>query len=85
MTLQEQYYAVHDQQSLVEFLKALSADFKVNQPEWENWTIDHYLESIAAWIEDTNGIVMVERFPVGKIHSCWESLAYAFYAGRGYA
>jgi hypothetical protein len=69
---------------LVEFLKALSADFKTNQSEWENWTIDHYLESIAAWIEATNGIVMIERYPTGKINSCWESLAYALYAGKGY-
>lgn len=84
MELDQLYDAVNDQQSLVEFLKALSADFEANQQEWQNWTISTYLESIAGWIEDTNGKVMVERYPVGKIRTCWEALAYAFYVGKGY-
>jgi hypothetical protein len=61
---------VHDEATFLEFLRALSVDFAAskkqerNSPsepygpavlDWENTTIDHFLESAAAWANDTRG------------------------------
>jgi hypothetical protein len=69
MELHQLIDAVHDQQSLLRFIKALAEDrrsavaaeksnpaspYGPDAGDWENITIEAYLESAAAWAVDTN-------------------------------
>ncbi|EOO26055.1 hypothetical protein ICM_00361 [Bacillus cereus BAG1X2-3] len=40
---------VDSKEKLLEFLFHLQKDFKENQDEWENITLEDYLESMEAW------------------------------------
>ena len=53
MNLYEKLQTVNNKDSFIEFLKALSKDSNENKHAWENMTIEDYLESIAAWTEDS--------------------------------
>ena len=45
---------VKDKNDFVQFLKLLLDDL-VNKPEeWENTRLDHYIESMAAYLEDSS-------------------------------
>ena len=37
------------------FIRALIADYKKNSAEWENRTVDSYLEGMEGWIESMEG------------------------------
>jgi len=52
MNLDEEVRKVDSKQDFVEFVNALRDDFMVNKDEWESWTIDQYLDSLAGWVED---------------------------------
>lgn len=39
---------------LVNVLKLLANDFKVNPKDWENTTVDEFIEAVAGYIEDSN-------------------------------
>jgi len=54
MNLHEQLENIKTQEGFTAFLIELQNDFKTNQKDWENWTIDSYLESIASCIKDNN-------------------------------
>ncbi len=87
--------AVRDETSFVRFLKALAADRadEVNQEEaspsspygpgvngWENWTIEHFLESASAWAEDSkNGFDSY-----AKPENPWKRCADILLAGKSY-
>jgi len=48
MTIDPEHIASKTQ--FLEFLAGLQADLKENPAEWENLTLDRYLEAVAAWI-----------------------------------
>ena len=68
---------VNDKDSFTCFLKALAQDYKDNHDEWKNWSIEDYLKSIAAWIEDTN-----ENNGFEQLY--FKELAKIFYVGKIY-
>lgn len=55
MELYKEILKVDSQKDFVKFIKLLLLDFKKNQDEWENRTVDSYLEGILAWIDDMDG------------------------------
>jgi len=81
MHISEQADSVHDMKSLVQFMNALRRDFTSNKDEWENRSIDAYLESIAAWIEDYS---KVDNPDVDLKNPDWRSIAAIFYMGKIY-
>ena len=48
MTISPEYVASKSQ--FLEFLAGLEADLKENPSEWENPTLDRYLEAMGAWV-----------------------------------
>tara|TARA_B100001094_G_scaffold249299_1_gene246538 strand:- start:802 stop:1068 length:267 start_codon:yes stop_codon:yes gene_type:complete len=46
---------VSTKEDFIDFLEFMSKDFTENKHEWENHTLCHYLESIAAWVRDMDG------------------------------
>lgn len=77
----EHINGISNKEDLVRFLHLLSKDYKNNQEQWENGTIDEFLEGIAGWIEDFS------ECEQNDIH--WESIDYSilarlFYMGKIY-
>lgn len=48
----KQTEVVTDKESFLKFLELLACDHRCNAKEWENLTIDAYLNAIKAWCED---------------------------------
>jgi hypothetical protein len=80
MSINELLDNVKDESTFLEFVKALKEDFNVHRSEWENGTIDQFLESAIAWSEDSNfgsdqGL---------KDASAWKKIAVFLYSGKIY-
>ncbi|MBQ2803327.1 MAG: hypothetical protein IJF07_05450 [Lachnospiraceae bacterium] len=67
---------------LVEFLELLADDYKRNVDEWENVTIDTYLEAVAGFIEDNNSELALD--PIAWDADKVQAAARAFYMGKIY-
>lgn len=78
MDLFEKCNNVGSKDDLIQFIKALRNDLEVNQSEWENLSLDHFLESIEAWMEDTKDRGYISDQPE------WKSLAAILYMGKIY-
>ena len=76
MSVYESLEQVKDRESFLSFIKDLAWDSANNKDEWQNCTIADYLESIAAWIEDSDNEELTnldfkevaKLFYVGKIY-----------------
>lgn len=55
MTLEEHNKAIRSREELVEFVKALSDDFRDNSDSWENANLQRFLDALGAWVEDMDG------------------------------
>ncbi len=49
-------YAVRNRSDLVAFISALRADLAAHPDEWQNLTLDGYLEAIQAWLDSAEGL-----------------------------
>ena len=71
---------VTDMESFVQFLNNLAQDYKDNHNEWKNLSIDDYLKSIAAWIDDWTDLHGNEEFE----QLDFKELAKIIYMGKIY-
>lgn len=46
---------IKDKQSFIEFVKLLVQNLKENPDEWENNSLELYLEAVSSWVEDMEG------------------------------
>jgi hypothetical protein len=60
----------------IEFVRALRDDFTSSPSDWSNLTIDAYLDSVAAWLEDS----AVD----GDLSESFAAVAKALHAGKVY-
>jgi hypothetical protein len=68
--------SANDVDAVIERLRELRKDLQDNPDAWQNHTLSDYLESVAAWLEDTKGRAPAEPswdfvaglFGVGKIY-----------------
>lgn len=67
--IQTQIEEISGKEAFLSFLNELIFDFRKNPKEWENPTVDLYLEAIQAWIEDasSSGLNVID----------WNGLDYA--------
>lgn len=75
MSVYEVCERVNDKESFLVFLKCLAKDFDENHDEWENQTIEAYLESILAWLKDSGEEMEYIDF---------KKMAKLFYSGKIY-
>ncbi len=71
--------SIEEKSDLIEFLKLLEEDYKSNQDDWENITIGDYLESIRAWLNDSDE-AMIDSEGSHSLKAC----AQLFYVGKIY-
>lgn len=50
MNVSNQVDSVSSKEELADFIDALRADLRTDEAEWENPTLEQYLEAMAAWI-----------------------------------
>jgi len=74
MELVELLQQVKDRDTFLRFVKALHEDVAKNPDEWQNASIEHFLESAAAWMQDSKS---------GEVLS-WKLFAKLLYAGKIY-
>ena len=72
---------INSRDELFHFLKLLAHDYRTNRQNWENITIDSYLESIVAWCEDS--LVLNDNDRNWK-EKPWTCIAELFHAGKYY-
>ena len=80
MAIFDQIENITDMESFARFLNALAKDYKNNHDEWQNWSIEDYLESIAAWIRDWSDLHGNDEFE----QLDFKELAKIFYVGKIY-
>ena len=82
MPLIEQLAHVSDQPSFIAFVRALQADrADLNtRSEWQQDTIEDYLEAAAAWAEDAP----MQLPPSLDIAAIWRTFAQFLYCGKIY-
>jgi len=44
--------AIHSREDFLAFVQSLSKDFRDNPADWENDTVERYMEALAAWTHD---------------------------------
>ncbi len=64
---------VNNRQTFFEFVSALIEDKKKINESWDNLTIEDYLESTSAWLEDS-----------GREDISWKLMAEFLYCGKIY-
>ncbi|XXF77593.1 hypothetical protein P2318_31755 [Myxococcaceae bacterium GXIMD 01537] len=55
MELEQMPEAVRSRDDLVRFIHALREDLQRDPGDWENPTLERFLEALAGWCEDMNG------------------------------
>ena len=48
--------SIKNKNDLAKFIKLLLEDMKNNDNDWENNTLERYLESMSAWLVDCDGL-----------------------------
>jgi len=52
---------VHSRAAFILFTQQLAADFNTNPQDWENDSIDRFLEAIGAWVESMDGYYRIHE------------------------
>lgn len=83
MNLDDRCIDINTRTDFVEFVRALSKDYKQNKAEWENDDIGSFLEALAAWVEDIEGYYSNQGLTVP---SCidWKLVANMLMSGKIY-
>lgn len=83
MELYKEIAKVHSKEDFIKFINHLIKDFKENQSEWENKTVESYLEGISSWIEDMEGYYENNKIEKPKDIN-WNFFANVLYAAKIY-
>lgn len=75
MDISDKCEIVKTKRDLIMFIESLRTDLKTNKDEWENITLEHYLESIEAWMNDTEKL---------SEEPSWKAFANILLSGRFY-
>lgn len=77
----DQISNVNNKETFLNFLECLQNDFHTNPQEWENTTIEGYIESIHNWIDDFS---TCENNDIDWNNLDYSTLARIFYMGKIY-
>ena len=76
---------VKTRDDFIAFIKNLLRNLQEHPEEWQNISLEDYLESVAAWVEDMSDIYYRNiGKPIPKKHLTWKYLAEVLYAGKIY-
>ncbi|MGX9708463.1 hypothetical protein SAMN06265361_10491 [Laceyella tengchongensis] len=81
MDIQDMLEKIDSREDFIEFISYLIKDLKQNSSEWENTNLEDYLNGIASWVEDMDGIITEENFTKSID---WGFVATILYIGSRY-
>ena len=74
---------VNNKDDFVNFVHHLISDFKTNTKDWVNTSLEDYLNGMASWVEDSNGLFSEsEEDPLQDIN--WNLVATVLFTGSRY-
>jgi hypothetical protein len=82
MDLNARLSQVRTRQDLVEFIRALNTNLLENGDNWENPTLERYLDAMAAWIADMDGFYKNQGVKVPKAN--WQLMGQILLAATIY-
>lgn len=74
---------INSREDFLVFMRLLKKDFKNNPSEWENNTLELYLEGIESWIEDMDGYYINANL-LKPENIDWQFLANVFMSAKIY-
>jgi hypothetical protein len=74
---------ITSKEDFIEFVGALAQDFKTNTSQWENKSIDNYLEAVQGWTEDMDGYYINNNYPIPE-NVNWKVFAEILIAAKMY-
>lgn len=74
---------VYSRENLAIFVHELAHDLRTKPQEWENATLADYLDTMVAWVEDSEGYYVNSGKPVPPQPS-WQNLAEILLAAKYY-
>jgi len=77
-------HKITDRQSFVEFLKLLRKDFLENPGEWENKTIDTFLDAMSEYVEGIQAYYDNTKQNVNADIASWKVFSDIFQGARIY-
>ena len=83
MELKERVTAIASKQDLADFVGALRKELETQGEEWENPTLERFLEAMQAWIEDSDGYYANTGQPV-PVQPTWRTFAEILIASKIY-
>ncbi|MDT0147722.1 hypothetical protein Q9R38_14485 [Priestia aryabhattai] len=83
MEVYERVENVKSREDLITFINHLRVDLQSNRDEWENITLEDFLEAMEAWINDMEGYYLHSNQPIPKQPS-WKTIADILYASSMY-
>jgi hypothetical protein len=70
-------------EDFIEFVELLIKDLKSNPDEWENKSLESYLEAIVSWTEDMEGYYLNNNLPIPE-NVNWLAFANILIAAKMY-
>ena len=66
------------------FLKTFFEDFKKNPSDWENKTLEDFIEAMLAYTEDLEGFYQNMKLPFDKKKPSWKDFAQILLGAKAY-
>lgn len=83
MNLYDILNKIENKGDLVNFIGVLINDLQVNPNEWENISLQNYLEAMQSWIEDMDGWEINSKIDTSKMTS-WQLIGHILLASKIY-
>ena len=83
MDLDKMVEKIESREALVDFLEVLLADLEENRSEWENDTLERYLDAMWGWLQDMDGWCRNLHIPVPEQPS-WKLIGWILLAAKYY-
>jgi len=83
MNLNQEIAGVQSREDLAAFVGALRKDLETNKEEWENSTLERFLEAMEAWIESMDGWYLNKGESPPKSPT-WQAFAHILHASKIY-
>jgi len=83
MKLHDMVNSVREKEDLVRFIQALAQDLRDQPENWENDTLERYLNALANWLADSDGYYRNQGREV-PVTPTWKSFAEMLIAAKIY-
>lgn len=83
MDLKKKVDTVTSRDDFAAFVDALRNDLNMHPDDWENPTLDRFLEALSAWVRDSEGYYKGNNLPAPESPS-WKNFAEMMLAAKYY-